>query len=304
MRVLVVRDDMSPIDFAHPALFKPGPVKPEPANDRQLRQPGPEFAQSGAQLWMHAVTPALTRRSAVAKEAAAEAAAKKADEAKKGCRTGSNGMPRGTRGRAGHAEEGRSASAARIAEAELSQAKLVAFAQEIEGHQGQGTGTPGCRAGANRRDIRRREGSNRCRAGGARGGQGCRGSPRLPHRKRRRWPLACRFRCSSAARHSVCMSAGLSSLCSKARSPSASPMRDRHHRLYCHQLDGRRCGACVGSLCRCPPKRVRAARQRGEPAQNKPRRYQSCTRPYFHTAGCHRPDQRADLARLIPDRLG
>ena len=31
MRVVVVRDDMSPIDIAHPALFKPGPVRSEAA---------------------------------------------------------------------------------------------------------------------------------------------------------------------------------------------------------------------------------------------------------------------------------
>ena len=43
MRVVVVRDDMSPVDIAHPALFKPGPVRPEVALRlrRRSRPPTP-----------------------------------------------------------------------------------------------------------------------------------------------------------------------------------------------------------------------------------------------------------------------
>ena len=46
MRVVVVRDDMSPVDIAHPALFKPGPVRSEVA----LAPTGGALRRHGAPL--------------------------------------------------------------------------------------------------------------------------------------------------------------------------------------------------------------------------------------------------------------
>lgn len=84
MRVLVVREDISPVDFAHPALFKPGPVQPAPGDDRAPGTVHMSSDQSAAQLVNVAVAPVQTRRSIIAaKEAAAVAAAKKADEARR-----------------------------------------------------------------------------------------------------------------------------------------------------------------------------------------------------------------------------
>ena len=84
MRVLVVREDMSPVDFAHPALFKPSPVQPAPGGDRAPDNMHLSSVQSAAQLVNVAVAPVQTRRSIIAaKEAAAVAAAKRADEARR-----------------------------------------------------------------------------------------------------------------------------------------------------------------------------------------------------------------------------
>jgi hypothetical protein len=82
-RVVVVREDVSPVDFAHPALFKPGPLEqPAPVQDSSPDSVHLASAQGGAQP----ETPArpLTRRALVAaKEAAVEAAARKAREARR-----------------------------------------------------------------------------------------------------------------------------------------------------------------------------------------------------------------------------
>ncbi len=84
MRVLVVREDISPVDFAHPALFKPGPVQPAPGEERAPGNMHLSSAQGAAQLVNVAVAPVQTRRSIIAaKEAAAVAATKKADEARR-----------------------------------------------------------------------------------------------------------------------------------------------------------------------------------------------------------------------------
>ena len=89
MRVVVVRDDMSPVEIAHPALFKPGPVRPEialasagdrpsDAMDRRSMRLGVPPADAGtparAQTW---------RQIAAAKVAQAEAAAKTSEEARR-----------------------------------------------------------------------------------------------------------------------------------------------------------------------------------------------------------------------------
>jgi chemotaxis protein histidine kinase CheA len=89
MRVVVVRDDMSPVEIAHPALFKPGPVRPEvalasagdrpsDAMDRRSMRLGVPPADAGtparAQTW---------RQIAAAKVVQAEAAGKTAEEARR-----------------------------------------------------------------------------------------------------------------------------------------------------------------------------------------------------------------------------
>jgi len=87
MRVVVVRDDMSPVDIAHPALFKPGPVRSEVAlastsgsdamESRSMRLGVPPAASgtaARAQTW---------RQIAAAKAAQAEAAARTAEEARR-----------------------------------------------------------------------------------------------------------------------------------------------------------------------------------------------------------------------------
>jgi L,D-transpeptidase catalytic domain len=72
LRVVVVRDDMAPVDFAHPALFKPG------------SDPGLSQVQPGARPEQAAFAPNGTRRSTAAdKAAAAEAAADRARIAKR-----------------------------------------------------------------------------------------------------------------------------------------------------------------------------------------------------------------------------
>ncbi len=93
MRVIVVRDDMTPADVAHPALFKPGPIRSEVAlaapgatppaerpagsldpQSMRLGAPPPDTGTARAQTW---------RSIAAAKSAAAEAAARQAEEARR-----------------------------------------------------------------------------------------------------------------------------------------------------------------------------------------------------------------------------
>ncbi len=83
MRVVIVRDDMTPVAFAHPDLFKPGPIRSEvvlaSAADRnatdappmQLGSPAEDKASARARTW---------RAVAAAKAAAADEATKKAEE--------------------------------------------------------------------------------------------------------------------------------------------------------------------------------------------------------------------------------
>jgi hypothetical protein len=69
MRVVVVRDDMLPVNFTHPALFRPG---------------ASSLDQPDAKIENAALAPAMTRRSiAAAKVAAAEAAAERARHARR-----------------------------------------------------------------------------------------------------------------------------------------------------------------------------------------------------------------------------
>jgi hypothetical protein len=77
MRVVVVRDDMAPVDFTHDALFRPRPASQRPGSDLS--------ADGGGARVEHAVfAPDLPRRSiAAAKAAAAQAAAERARQAAK-----------------------------------------------------------------------------------------------------------------------------------------------------------------------------------------------------------------------------
>ena len=89
MRVVVVRDDMSPVDIAHPALFKPGPVRPEVALAAAAERPSDAMDRRSMRLGVppaDAGTPARAqtwRSIAAAKAAQAEAAAKTAEEARR-----------------------------------------------------------------------------------------------------------------------------------------------------------------------------------------------------------------------------
>jgi hypothetical protein len=85
LRVVVVRDDMRPISFAHPALFKPGPIVSEvatPASSTVAPEPismhlgagTPDAGGAKPQTW---------RAIAAAKKAEAETAAKAAEDARR-----------------------------------------------------------------------------------------------------------------------------------------------------------------------------------------------------------------------------
>ena len=77
MRVVVLRDDMAPVDFAHPALFRPTDPGASPGPSLSMDQPD-------ARLEPAAFVPRATRRSiAAAKAAAAEAAAERARQARR-----------------------------------------------------------------------------------------------------------------------------------------------------------------------------------------------------------------------------
>lgn len=100
MRVIVVRDDMVPVEFSHPALFRP---LPEDAD----RQPMPGIAADGGSARVagfsaavHAL-PASPRRSAravaAAKSEAAASAAAKAEEARRAARSATIEAARATR---------------------------------------------------------------------------------------------------------------------------------------------------------------------------------------------------------------
>lgn len=134
MRVLVTRHDMSPVDFSHPALFKPGPIQPQPApgDDQPPGNMHLSSAQGGAQLENAAVVPPPTRRSiAAAKEAAAEAAAKKADEVRRAAARIER-EAESVEDALYEAESAKRRAKARIEEADNLMASSSAFAQELK----------------------------------------------------------------------------------------------------------------------------------------------------------------------------
>ena len=86
LRVVVVRDDMRPISFAHPALFKPGPIVSDVATPAETSSitPEPIAMHLGAAAADAATAKPRTWRSiAAAKKAQADAAAKAAEDARR-----------------------------------------------------------------------------------------------------------------------------------------------------------------------------------------------------------------------------
>jgi hypothetical protein len=86
LRVVIVRDDMRPISFAHPALFKPGPIVSEVATPATsaVVAPEPISMQLGAATpEPGAAKPRTWRAIATAKKAQADAAAKTAEDARR-----------------------------------------------------------------------------------------------------------------------------------------------------------------------------------------------------------------------------
>jgi hypothetical protein len=86
MRVVIVRDDMRPISFAHPALFKPGPIVSDVATPGETSSitPEPIAMHLGATAAdASAAKPRTWRAIAAAKKAEADAAAKTAEDARR-----------------------------------------------------------------------------------------------------------------------------------------------------------------------------------------------------------------------------
>lgn len=132
MRVVVVRSDVSPVEFAHAALFKPSPIEPAPAEDRPSDNLHLSSAHIGAPLETVAPPPRPTRRSIVAaKEAAVEAASKKADEVRRAASRIERDAA--TFEDALYAvESARRRAAARIEEADLFVTGSASFVQELK----------------------------------------------------------------------------------------------------------------------------------------------------------------------------
>jgi hypothetical protein len=86
LRVVIVRDDMSPAEFSHPSLFKPGPIRSEvvvaSAPEQGATDAGP-MRLGVAATDATSVRTQTWRAVAAAKAAAANQAASKAEEARK-----------------------------------------------------------------------------------------------------------------------------------------------------------------------------------------------------------------------------
>ena len=86
MRVVIVRDDMRPISFAHPALFKPGPIVSDvatPAETSSITSEPIAMQLGAAPADGTAAKPRTWRSIAAAKRAEADAAAKTAEDARR-----------------------------------------------------------------------------------------------------------------------------------------------------------------------------------------------------------------------------
>ena len=85
LRVVIVRDDMRPVSFAHPALFKPGPIVSEVATPAPSPNASEPIAMhlGAATPEASAGTPRTWRAIAAAKKAEADAASKAAEDARR-----------------------------------------------------------------------------------------------------------------------------------------------------------------------------------------------------------------------------
>jgi hypothetical protein len=88
LRVVIVRDDMRPVEIAHPALFKPGPIRSQlaaatPEADQSTDAMSPRRMRLGAATDTSTAVPRTWRAVAVAKRAEAEKAAEKVEEARR-----------------------------------------------------------------------------------------------------------------------------------------------------------------------------------------------------------------------------
>ena len=88
LRVVIVRDDMRPVEIAHPALFKPGPIRSQVAAATPPADASSDISPTrqmrlGASPAADGQLPRTWRAVAAAKRAEAEKAAEKADEARR-----------------------------------------------------------------------------------------------------------------------------------------------------------------------------------------------------------------------------
>jgi len=121
MRVVIVRDDMRPIAFAHPALFKPGPIVSDVAPPAETSSVTPEpiaMHVGAAASDATAAKPRTWRSIAAAKKAEVDAAAKTAEDARRAVV-------------AANAEVAKSAKALRMAE--VTKRKAQDQLEDIEG---------------------------------------------------------------------------------------------------------------------------------------------------------------------------
>jgi hypothetical protein len=83
LRVIVVRNDISPVDISHPALFTPGPIQSEVGLTTQDTDRSAVGRRPGVPAPADMARPQTWRSIAAATSAAAEVAAKKAEDARK-----------------------------------------------------------------------------------------------------------------------------------------------------------------------------------------------------------------------------
>ncbi len=88
LRVVIVRDDMRPVEIAHPALFKPGPIRSQVATATPPGDPTSDISPTrqmrlGASPPADGQAPRTWRAVAAAKRAEAEKATEKAEEARR-----------------------------------------------------------------------------------------------------------------------------------------------------------------------------------------------------------------------------
>jgi hypothetical protein len=117
LRVVVVRDDMRPVEFAHPALFKPGPIRSQvaaaaaPATEASADDMQTRRMRLGAPPPAVAEAPKTWRAVAAARRAQVERLSEKAEDARRSAVKA-------------HADYARTMKAARIAEHTVRRAEM------------------------------------------------------------------------------------------------------------------------------------------------------------------------------------